>query len=94
MTTADDAIIAGTDSFWETGQYRRTVKRVDDGYFLCKELIQMIKDRCEIETKYAQMLKKHSEDWHKKLDSGKFECSALHQDPTISRLQQSLRLAE
>ncbi|XP_014665902.1 PREDICTED: protein kinase C and casein kinase substrate in neurons protein 1-like isoform X2 [Priapulus caudatus] len=69
-SSADDTLVIGSDSFWEVGQYRRTVKRVDDGYALSKELIQMIKDRCDIETKYAHMLKKHSEEWRKKLDSG------------------------
>lgn len=64
----DDVLVVDSGSFWEPGQYRRTVKRVDDGYSMCKELVNMIRDRCEIETKYAQALKKHAEDWHKKIE--------------------------
>lgn len=69
FTSADDTISAD-ESFWEIGQYRRTVKRVDDGYLSCKEFTQMVKERIEIEQKHATMLKEHAERWKKKLDHG------------------------
>ncbi|XP_014676207.1 PREDICTED: protein kinase C and casein kinase substrate in neurons protein 2-like [Priapulus caudatus] len=70
MISADDTIAVDVGSFWEVGNYRRTVKRVDDGHLACKEFVQMVKERCDIEQKYATLLKEHGERWKKKLDHG------------------------
>lgn len=54
--------IAHSQSFWDIGNYRKVVKRVDDGARLCSDLIKMSQERAEIEAKYA----KHLQQWTKK----------------------------
>ena len=59
----EDFIAAMTDSFWDIGNYKRVVKRVDDGAKLCVEYGKMINERAEIEAKYAKRL----QEWAKKM---------------------------
>lgn len=57
-------------SFWEVGQYRRTVKRLDDGYEMCNKLMLLLQERAEIEKKYAKNLKQWSAKWNAIIDKG------------------------
>ena len=59
-----------TDSFWEIGNYRRVVKRVDDGQRLCTDLIKMAQERAEIEAKYAKSLQHWSKKWEEMIVKG------------------------
>jgi len=59
-----------SDSFWEIGQYKRTVKRCEDGYKLCNDLVQMISDRADIEKAYSKSLKAWSKKWNEYLLKG------------------------
>ena len=40
--SVNDEVIVGSDSFFEVDQYKRTVKRQDDGFRLCTELMALI----------------------------------------------------
>lgn len=69
---SDDQLLqAGSDSFWDPGNYKRTAKRIDDGYRLCQELQQLIQERAEIEKGYAKNLKAWAKKWGELIEKGK-----------------------
>lgn len=68
---SDEAVSGmGTDSFWEPGNYKRTVKRTEDGFKLCNDLVQLIQERSEIEKAYAKSLKTWSKKWNELIERG------------------------
>lgn len=71
MSVAEsEGMVGCSDSFWEIGQYKRTVKRIDDGSKLCGELMSLIKERGEIEVQYAKQLKQWSKKWSEAVEKG------------------------
>ncbi|KAL1234211.1 Protein kinase C and casein kinase substrate in neurons protein [Trichinella pseudospiralis] len=46
--------------FWEIGQYKRSVRRIEDAPRLCSELSLLIRERSEIEAAYAKSLQQWS----------------------------------
>ena len=62
--------MAGSDSFWEPGNYKRTTKRIEDGNKLCNELSLLIQERAEIEKNYAKSLKGWAEKWNNTIEKG------------------------
>ncbi len=71
MSVSDDtALLASSDSFWEIGQFKRTVKRIDDGAKLCQDLMALIKERGEIEAAYAKQLHVWAKKWQEQIDKG------------------------
>ncbi|KAL7034350.1 hypothetical protein ACKWTF_007927 [Chironomus riparius] len=67
---SDDLLQAGSDSFWELGNYKRTTKRIEDGYKLCTDLTTLIQERSDIEKSYSKSLKTWSKKWADLIEKG------------------------
>ncbi|CAH1394234.1 unnamed protein product [Nezara viridula] len=66
----DTMLMATSDSFWEPGNYKRTTKRIEDGYKLCTDLVTLIQERGEIEKAYAKSLRGWSRKWNDLIEKG------------------------
>jgi hypothetical protein len=54
----------------EPGGYKKTTKRIEDGYRLCNDLIQLVQERCDIEKNYAKSLSDWSNKWNDTITKG------------------------
>lgn len=68
----DMMLIASSDSFWEPNNFKRTTKRIEDGYKLCHDLMALVQERADIEKAYAKSLKGWSKKWSEIIEKGMY----------------------
>lgn len=56
--------------FFQIGNFKHTVKRIDDGHRLCNDLMSCIQERAKIEKSYSQQLSEWSKRWRQLIDKG------------------------
>ena len=81
-----------SDSFWDIGNYRKVVKRIEDGLRLCGDLVKMAQERAEIESKYSKSLQHWSKKWEDIIGKGP-EYGSIEVGWKAS-LQESTKIAE
>ena len=81
--TGEETIQPSSDSFWEIGKYKRTVKRAEDGFRLSEDLIAMVQERIAIEKKYAKSLKTWSQKWAQHVEKVGFSLLVQRSPPII-----------
>uniref|UniRef100_A0A6G1SCZ5 Protein kinase C and casein kinase substrate in neurons protein 1 n=1 Tax=Aceria tosichella TaxID=561515 RepID=A0A6G1SCZ5_9ACAR len=50
--------------------YKKTTKRIEDGFKLCNDLVQLVQERCDIEKNYAKSLSSWSNKWNNTISRG------------------------
>ncbi|XP_053299577.1 protein kinase C and casein kinase substrate in neurons protein 3 [Pleuronectes platessa] len=60
---------ANNHSFWMPGNYQRTVKRTEDAFQACNDIVVCFQERARVERQYAQQLSEWSNKWKPVVDS-------------------------
>ncbi|KAJ0058268.1 hypothetical protein NL108_012413 [Boleophthalmus pectinirostris] len=56
-------------SFWMPGNYQRTVRRTEDSFQACTDMVNCFQERARVERQYAQALSEWTQKWKPVVDS-------------------------
>ncbi|KAF3846131.1 hypothetical protein F7725_003209 [Dissostichus mawsoni] len=68
---------ASNRSFWMPGNYQPTVKRTEDAFQACNDIVACFQERARVERQYAQQLSEWSTKWKPVVDSSPLYGSLL-----------------
>lgn len=68
---------ANNQSFWMPGNYHRTVKRTEDAFQACNDIVACFQERARVERQYAQQLSEWSTKWKPLVDASPLYGSLL-----------------
>ncbi|XP_041736520.2 protein kinase C and casein kinase substrate in neurons protein 3 isoform X1 [Coregonus clupeaformis] len=68
---------ANKQSFWMPGNYQCTVKRTEDAFQACNDIVVCFQERARVERQYAQQLSEWSNKWKPLVDSSPLYGSLL-----------------
>lgn len=57
---------------WQPGNYQPTVKRTEDAFQACNDIVACFQERARVERQYAQQLSEWSTKWKPVVDSSKY----------------------
>lgn len=60
----------------QPGNYQSTVKRTEDTFQACNDLVACFQERARLERQYAQQLSEWSHKWKPVVDSSKYSCGS------------------
>uniref|UniRef100_A0A674BAV7 Si:ch211-51c14.1 n=1 Tax=Salmo trutta TaxID=8032 RepID=A0A674BAV7_SALTR len=63
--------------YWPPGNYQRTVKRTEDAFQACNDIVLCFQERARVERQYAQQLSEWSNKWKPLVDSSPLYGSLL-----------------
>ncbi|XP_070553156.1 protein kinase C and casein kinase substrate in neurons protein 2-like [Ptychodera flava] len=82
-------------SFWDVNQYKKTVKRIENGHRSCDDFMTMLQERAELEMKYSKSLKAWADKWEEKVSKGpEYGSTALAWKQSLQESVQISRLHE
>lgn len=64
-------------SFWMPGNFQRTVRRTEDSFQACTDIVSCFQERARVERQYAQALSEWSQKWRPVVDSSPLYGSLL-----------------
>lgn len=70
MSVSEDPFALISECFWDLDYYKNTVKRTEDGLFMCNEVSKCVQERAEIEKEYAKRLKGWARKWNDSFERG------------------------
>ncbi|XP_069048010.1 protein kinase C and casein kinase substrate in neurons protein 3 [Lepisosteus oculatus] len=68
---------ANNQSFWLPGNYQRTVRRTEDTFSACNDIVTCFQERARVERQYAQQLSEWSAKWRPLVDASPLYGSLL-----------------
>eukprot|EP00049_Salpingoeca_infusionum_P014290 m.267002 g.267002 ORF g.267002 m.267002 type:complete len:446 (-) comp15634_c5_seq4:2719-4056(-) len=69
--------LATSGTFWEVGNYKVVLKRINNGPKLCDEFVRLCHERANIEKQYAKSLQSFADKWEEKLNTKLHEFGTL-----------------
>ncbi|XP_034046148.1 protein kinase C and casein kinase substrate in neurons protein 2 [Thalassophryne amazonica] len=63
------AVDPNSQSFWMPGNYQHTVKRTEDTFHACSDIVACFRERARVERQYAQQLRDWSNKWKPVVES-------------------------
>ncbi|XP_071809459.1 uncharacterized protein [Asterias amurensis] len=86
-------------SFWDIGEPRKVLERIENGNRSCEDLMSMIQERADVEFRYAKNLRQWAQRWDEALMKGSDYGSVLtvwravlHEASAVAKIHENCRI--